>query len=284
MEVTDIINLGGHVSAAGGVSKAPERANAFSFKTFQMFSKNQRQWKSKPLEEEEAKNFISEVEKYSMSKIMVHGSYLLNLATADDSLKSRSLVSFKDEIQRVELLGIEYLTFHPGSSAGTTEQGALKSVSDCISDSILDGQRSTILVETSAGQGNTIGHTFEQLAQIIDNVTIKERVGVCFDTCHVWAAGYELKSPEGYNETMDQFKSAVGFDRLKGFHLNDSKKEKGSRVDRHEQIGDGTIGTDGIGNVVNDRRFRGLPMILETPLGEEGYSKDIANISRVLKE
>lgn len=284
MKVTDIINLGGHVSAAGGVSKAPERANAFSFKTFQMFSKNQRQWKSKPIEKEEVSNFISEVEKYSMSKIMVHGSYLLNLATEDESLRSKSLASFKDEVQRVEALEIEYLTFHPGSSSGTTEQNALKNVSDCLNESIFEGQKSVILVETSAGQGNTVGHTFEQLAQIIDNVTDQEKVGICFDTCHVWAAGYDIKTLEGYGETIDKFKSVIGLERLKGFHLNDSKKEQGSRVDRHEQIGDGTLGNDGIGNVINDKRFRSLPMILETPLGEEGYSKDIENIAKVLKE
>ena len=136
-------------------------------------------------------------------------------------------------------------------------------------------------METSAGQGKTVGHTFDQLAEILDFIDQKEKMGICFDTCHVWAAGYDIKTVEGYGETMDRFKSSLGLDRLKGFHLNDSKKGINSRVDRHEQIGDGTLAIDGISNFVNDRRLRGKSMILETPLGEGGYAKDIANLSRI---
>ena len=284
MKVSDRIMIGGHVSAAGGVSNSPERASKFSFRTFQIFSKNQRQWKSKPLDPEEITNFRSEMKKHSMSKVMVHGSYLLNLGTPDRELKEKSLAAFKDEIERVEQLEIDYLTFHPGSSKDTTVENALKNIAGNINASIREGQKSTILLETTAGQGTTVGYTFEQIASIIDQVDRKDLMGVCFDTCHVWAAGYDIKSPEGYQETMDQFNSTIGLDRLLGFHLNDSKKGMGSRVDRHEQIGDGTLGIDGIANFVNDKRFREVPMILETPLGEEGYEKDLKTIARALKE
>lgn len=284
MKVSDRIMIGGHISAAGGVSNSPERADKFSFKTFQIFSKNQRQWKSKPLDPEEIARFHEEMKKYSMSKVMVHGSYLLNLGTPDKELREKSLISFQDEIERVEQLHIEYLTFHPGSSKDTTVENALKNIARNIEESIVEGQKSIILLETTAGQGYTVGYTFEQIASIIDQVDRKDSVGVCFDTCHVWAAGYDIKTPEGYQETMDKFDSTIGLDKLLGFHLNDSKKGVGSRVDRHEQIGDGTLGLEGIANFVNDKRFNGIPMILETPLGEEGYDKDLENIAKALKE
>ncbi len=281
MSLTDKILLGGHVSASGGVSTSPERAEKFSFRTFQIFSKNQMQWKGKPLSKEEISKFREEISKRSMEGIMIHASYLLNMATPKPDLKVKVLDAFQDEIKRADALNISFLTFHPGSASDTTEKEALKNIADNLNTLITSDQKCTILMETSAGQGKTVGHTFDQLAEILDFIDQKEKMGICFDTCHVWAAGYDIKTVEGYGETMDRFKSSLGLDRLKGFHLNDSKKGINSRVDRHEQIGDGTLAIDGISNFVNDRRLRGKPMILETPLGEGGYAKDIANLSRI---
>lgn len=284
MSLFSTITLGGHVSASGGASNAPGRASAFSFNTFQIFSKNQMQWKSKPLTDEETTKFAEEVKKHCMRSTMVHASYLLNLGTPDNELRKKAFDGMKVEVERVEQLGIDLLTFHPGSSKNTTLPKALTNIAENLNGVIGKNQSSVILLETSAGQGSTVGSTFEQLAEIMDQVNYKEKVGVCFDTCHVWASGYDIKSPEGYNETIDNFASAIGLDKLMGFHLNDSKKGKGSHVDRHEQIGMGTLGAEGIANFVNDARFRTVPMILETPKGEEGYDQDLKVINEVFSE
>lgn len=284
MSLSNTLTIGGHVSAAGGPSKAPERASKFSFNTFQIFSKNQMQWKTKPIPEDEVKGFLEEVKKYSMRDTMVHASYLINLGTPDAALHEKALNGMKVELERVELLDIDLLTFHPGSSKDTNEKQSLTNIADSLNSVLQKEQKSKILLETAAGQGTNVGYSFEQLAEIIEQVEMKDKVGVCFDTCHVWASGYDIKSPEGYAETMDRFKSILGLERLNGFHLNDSKKGQGSRVDRHEQIGDGTIGAEGIGNFINDKRFREIPMILETPKGEEGYDKDLKVLSSVFQE
>ena len=284
MTVTKKMLIGGHISTAGGIYLSPERALNFSFRTFQIFSKNQMQWKAKPLSPEDVEKFRSEVQERKMKGIMIHASYLLNMATPDQELKAKVLDAFSEEIRRADLLGIDYLTFHPGSSTGTTEKNALKNIADNLNSLITKEQGCTILLETSAGQGKTVGHTFEQLAEIIDQVQIKEKVGICFDTCHVFAAGYDIKSRAGYGETMDKFSSALGLDKLKGFHLNDSKKGLNSRVDRHEQIGDGMLGIDGISNFIRDPRLSEKPMNLETPLGEGGYEKDLAVMNATLNE
>lgn len=282
--VTEKMLIGGHISTAGGIYLSPERAAKFSFRTFQIFSKNQMQWKAKPLLKEDVEKFQNEVKSRGMKGIMVHASYLLNMATPDLELRSKVIEAFGEEIRRADILGIDYLTFHPGSSNGTSEKEALKSIADNLNQLIKSGQKCTILLETSAGQGKTVGHTFEQLAEILDQIQIKGKVGICFDTCHVFAAGYDIKSKSGYAETMDRFNSTIGLDKLKGFHLNDSKKGINSRVDRHEQIGDGMLGIDGISNFINDMRFADTPMNLETPLGEGGYEKDLAAMNAALKE
>lgn len=276
--------IGGHISTAGGIYLSPERAAKFSFRTFQIFSKNQMQWKAKPMLPEDVEKFRDEVKSRNMKSIMIHASYLLNMATPDLELRSKVLEAFEEEIRRADILGIDYLTFHPGSSNGTTEKEALRNIADNLNQLITREQKCIILLETSAGQGKTVGHTFEQLAEIIDQVQAKDRVGICFDTCHVFAAGYDIKSKSGYGETMDRFNSVLGLPKLRGFHLNDSKKGIGSRLDRHEQIGDGMLGMDGISNFINDRRLADKPMNLETPLGEGGYEKDLAVMNAALKE
>ncbi len=284
LEVTEKMLIGGHISTAGGIYLSPERAAKFSFRTFQIFSKNQMQWKAKPLVDEDVEKFKNELETRGMKKIMIHASYLLNMATPDPKLKEKVLDGFGEEIRRADTLGIDYLTFHPGSANGTTEKDALRNIADNLNELIAKEQKCTILLETSAGQGKTVGHTFEQLAEIIDQVQRKEKVAICFDTCHVFAAGYDIRSKSGYGETMDRFKSIIGMDKLLGFHLNDSKKDINSRVDRHEQIGDGLLGIEGISNFILDNRFSEIPMNLETPLGEGGYEKDLAVMNSILKE
>lgn len=282
-EITDSILLGGHISVSGGVSRAPSRAEEFNFGTMQIFSKNQMQWKAKPISEEEVQNFSSEVSRVKLRKMMIHGSYLLNMASSDEVLRAKVRDGIKEEIRRADLLGIDYLVIHPGSGGDDNTERALQNVGNMINDCFESPGKAIILLETGAGQGHTVGHTFEQLASMIDITEQKDRVAVCFDTCHVFAAGYDIKSPEGYNETMDQYSNILGLESLKGFHLNDSKKEKGSRLDRHEQLGEGKLGIDGIANFINDRRFRDTPFVMETPKGEEGYADDIRALARVFR-
>ncbi len=283
LSITDQLLLGGHISAAGGIYLSPERAEKFSFRTFQVFTKNQMQWKAKPLSEEDIGKFREEVSKRNMEGLMVHASYLLNMGTPREDLRKKVLDGFKEEIRRANALKIDFLTFHPGSASGTTEKSALSSIAANLNELIEKDQHCTILLENAAGQGRTVGYKFEHLAEIIDQVEMKDKVGVCLDTCHAFAAGYDIKSINGYGETMDQFGSIIGMDRLKGFHLNDSKKGINSRVDRHEMIGEGMLGLEGISNFINDRRFHKTTMILETPLGEGGYDRDLANLEKVYR-
>ncbi len=283
MKVTERILLGGHISTSGGISKAPARAAAFGFRTMQVFSKNQMQWNAKPLPEEEINLFRDEYRKVGLQKTMSHASYLLNLGSPAEEMSKKVTDAMNLELSRANSLGIDYLVLHPGSYKDTTEKEAIKRIS-MILDSVLSGSRFTkVLIETAAGQGSTIGYEFGQLSRIIDGVTSSDRIGVCFDTCHVFAAGYDIKSPEGYSETMDLFDSEVGLKYLLGFHLNDSKKDMNSRVDRHEQIGKGLLGLDGIRNFVNDVRFANVPMVLETPKGEAGYDDDIHAIESIME-
>lgn len=282
-KLTEVILLGGHVSTSGGIYRSPERANVFSFRTYQIFTKSQMQWKAKDLENEDVEKFKSTNGQHGMGKIMVHASYLLNMCTSKPDLREKVLDAFSIEISRTDRLCIDYLTFHPGSASGISEKEGISNLIDNMNQVIRPDQKCTILMEISAGQGNTIGHTFEELAEIMDGIEEKSKVAICMDTCHTWAAGYDIRTPEGYAETMDTFKSVLGLEKLKGFHLNDSKKGRGSRVDRHEQIGMGTLGLEGVSNFVNDIRFRDVPMILETPKGEEGYGQDIENISKIIR-
>lgn len=272
------------MSSAGGIWNAPVNSAKFNFRSFQIFSKNQMQWSARPLVESDVDRFKSEVRKNRLGGIMVHASYLLNLGSPKEDLREKSLNGLADELRRCDTLGIEYLVLHPGSSSGTTLKLAIESIASGIGSAIDQTERASVLIETAAGQGSTVGHTFEELASILDGVGNKDRSGVCFDTCHVYASGYDIKSPDGYESVMEKFDSLIGLKKLKGFHLNDSKKGLGSRVDRHEQIGDGMLGADGIMNFIRDNRLRGKPMVLETPLGEEGYEKDLNVIRKNLGE
>ena len=259
--------LGAHMSVAGGVPRAVERAVLHGCQALQIFSKNASQWQGRPLAAADIREFRARVRASGIAPVVSHASYLINLATGDRALRARSLDAMRDELDRADALGLLGVVLHPGCSTAGTEADGL----DLIADGLLRlfgerrRSRTMVLLEQTAGQGTSLGTTFEQLASIIARMNDDTRVGVCLDTCHLVAAGYDLASPEGYAATFAQFGRLVGFDRLKAFHLNDSKRPLGSRVDRHEHIGKGFVGLDTFRRIVNDSRFRTLPMLLETP-------------------
>lgn len=260
--------VGAHVSAAGGVENTPERAYKIGAKAFALFTKNQRQWKAKPLAPESIDGFKGNCEKFgfSMDHVMPHDSYLINLGHPDKSQLQKSRDAFLDEVQRCEQLGIRLLNFHPGSHLNQqSPEDCLRTIAESINRTLDQTSGVTAVIENTAGQGTNMGFEFEQLAEIIDQVEDKERVGVCIDTCHAFAAGYDISSREGYEQTMKEFGSIVGFEYLKGMHLNDSKKELGSNVDRHENMGEGEIGLEAFRFIMEDDRLENIPMILETP-------------------
>lgn len=269
--------IGAHVSASGGVENAPVNAHQIGAKAFALFTKNQRQWSAAPLTKESIALFKQRCEEYgySAAQILPHDSYLINLGNPEKEALEKSRNAFLDEMQRCELLGLDRLNFHPGSS--------LKKISDeeclgIIAESInmaLDKTRGVCaVIENTAGQGSNLGYTFEQLAYIISRVEDKSRVGVCIDTCHAFAAGYDIRSESGFQETFEHFSHVIGFNYLKGMHLNDSKKDVGSHVDRHEDIGKGELGITPFRLLMHDARFDGLPLVLETP-DEERWAEEI---------
>ncbi len=260
--------IGAHVSTTGGVENAPINAHDIGAKAFGLFTKNQRQWMSAPFTKANIGSFKKNCEKYGYlpSQIMPHDSYLINLGHPEKEglLKSRN--AFLDEMQRCEQLGLDRLNFHPGSSLGKiTQEECLKIVAESINIVLDITNGVTAVIENTAGQGSNVGYTLEQIRFIIDLVEDKSRVGVCFDTCHAYTSGYDIKSENGYQKTFLQFENIIGFKYLKGLHLNDSKKDLGSRVDRHDQIGEGLLGEEVFRRIMNDARFDDIPMILETP-------------------
>jgi len=270
--------VGAHVSASGGVELAPVNASEIGAKAFALFTKNQRQWKSPALTRKSIEDFKANLVRFGFSPdhILPHDSYLINLGHPEEEGLAKSREAFEDEMKRCEQLGIPLLNFHPGSHLGKIdpEQSLLR-----IAESIniaLDKSRGVIaVIENTAGQGTNLGFRFEHLAFIISNVEDKSRVGVCIDTCHSFAAGYNLKTREGYEETFAEFDRVVGMKYLKALHLNDAKKELGSRVDRHESIGQGMLGLDTFRWIMNDPRFDEIPMILETP-NEDIWAEEIS--------
>ncbi len=260
--------IGAHVSSSGGVENAPLNAKEIGAKAFALFVKNQRQWYVNPLTTESIDAFKKSCEElhYSMDYILPHDSYLINLGSPDADSLEKSHNSFMKEIQRCEQLGITMLNFHPGSHLKKiTEDECLDRIGESL-NIVLDKTKSvTLLIENTAGQGGHVGYKFEHLAHIINRIEDKSRIAVCIDTCHTFGAGYELRTEEGFKKTFKSFEDIVGFKYLKGIHLNDSKKEFASRLDRHESIGDGLIGIDAFRFIMNDTRFDDMPIILETP-------------------
>jgi len=260
--------VGAHVSAAGGVENAPVNAHKIGAKAFALFTKNQKQWFSKPFTAENIDRFKSNCEKYSYDPrlILPHDSYLINLGNPVLENLAKSRNAFLDEMQRCEQLGLKLLNFHPGAHLKQiTEEECLKRIAESINITLDKTNGVTTVIENTAGQGSAMGYKFEHLAAIIERVKDKSRIGVCLDTCHTFTAGYDIKSEEGYKTTFEEFENIVGFKYLKGLHLNDSKKALASRVDRHNSIGIGLLGEEVFRRIMNDPRFDDMPLILETP-------------------
>jgi len=267
--------LGAHLSIAGGLPRAVDRAAASRCEALQIFTKSAGQWRARTLPAEEISLFRRRVEEAEIYPVVAHNSYLINLAAASPPLRSQSFAALLEEFDRAESLGLQGLVMHPGSYTSGTEAGGLRLIGDAIASLLAarPAARTMILLEHTAGQGTNLGHRFEHLAAILEHVDGSPRVGVCLDTCHLLTAGYDVCSEEGYEDTFRQFTRIVGLDRIRVFHLNDSKKPCGSRVDRHEHIGKGCLGLEPFRRLLNDPRFRGLPMLLETPKLETPESK-----------
>jgi deoxyribonuclease-4 len=272
--------VGAHVSTSGGVENAPVNAYAIGAKAFAMFTKNQRQWWAKPYTPENIDNFKKKCEQlgYTSSQILPHDGYLINLGHPDKTGLKQSRDAFLDEMQRCEQLGLDRLNFHPGSHLGRiSEEDCLLIIAGSVNWVLEQTNGVTAVIENTAGQGTNVGYTFEHLRFIIDHVDDKSRVGVCLDTCHSYAAGYDIKTAEGYEATFLKFEEVVGFSYLKGMHLNDAKKGYASRVDRHEVIDGGFLGEEVFRRIMNDPRFDNIPLILETP-EEERWEEEIRRL------
>jgi deoxyribonuclease-4 len=277
--------IGAHVSAAGGVENAPLNASQIGATAFAFFTKNQRQWESKPLSDDNIRLFKENCREYGYEsfQILPHDSYLINLGHPEKEALDKSRKAFLDEMQRCEQLGLDRLNFHPGSHLNKiSEDDCLSVIAESINLSLDKTSGVTAVIENTAGQGTNLGHSFLQIRKIIDRVDDKSRVGVCIDTCHALAAGYNLTTKEGFDEVFKKFEELIGFNFLKGMHFNDSKKEAGSRVDRHASLGKGTLGTDVFGFIMNDKRFDGIPLILETP-DEKLWPEEILFLKGLIK-
>ncbi len=277
--------IGAHVSTEGGVENAPLNAHKIGANAFALFMKNQRQWVAKPYTPESISAFKKNCETYGFTphQILPHDGYLINIGSPEPEMLEKSRAAFLDEIQRAEQLGLDRLNFHPGSHLQKiTEEECLKIIATSL-NMTLDKTKGVIAVlEITAGQGSNVGYSFEHLKFIIDRIEDKSRIGVCIDTAHSFSAGYDLKTPEGFEKTFRAFEEIIGFSYLCGMHLNDSKKEYGSRVDRHESLGTGTLGWDPFERIMKDPRFDNIPLILETP-NEDIWTGEIAALRRMVR-
>ena len=273
--------LGAHMSIAKGCENAVWAASKIGFQTVQLFSKNNNQWNAPPLSEAHVAAFRAALDATGIVNPVVHNSYLINLASADDFLWNRSVDAMTVEVERCQALGIADLVAHPGAHTGSGEEAGLLRAAQGLNEvhRRTRGVSVRINLETTAGQGTCLGYTFEHLAKILEAVHEPERLGVCVDTCHLFAAGYSFAAPGEYDGLMEELDRTVGFGRVRVWHLNDSRKERGSRVDRHAAIGRGCLGLEPFRNLLNDPRFQAIPMILETPKGtEDGEDLDALNL------
>lgn len=272
--------FGAHMSISGGHALAIDRALACDMSALQIFTKNQRQWKASPIDPEAAELFRERYKESGLKQVVAHDSYLINVGSPDPELWEKSRAALQDELVRCDQLGVPYLVAHPGAHMNEGVDAGVARIAEAINRVHLelpDGE-AMVLLETTAGAGTVIGRTFEELAMIIDQVDDKDRMGVCFDTCHVFAAGYELRDPRGYADTWDRFEILIGRSRLGLIHLNDSRGSRGSRLDRHAHIGEGEIGLDGFALLVRDPRLETVPGILETPKGRD-LEEDVRNLA-----
>ncbi len=275
--------LGAHFSIAGGIHKALYEAVSYQCNTLQIFTKNANTWKEKILSDKEIKKFKAAKKETGIYEITSHASYLINIAGMDKKKSAMSCEALKQELIRCDQLNIPYIVLHPGSHMGNGEEKGIRRIADNINQifDLTKDIKTRLLLETTAGQGSGIGHTFEQLAAIMERVHNQSRIGVCLDTCHIFAAGYDISTPEGYRNTIAEFDQIVGLEKLFVIHLNDSKKKAGSRVDRHEHIGEGFIGLDAFKYLINDFRFKNIPKIIETPKIKGLEDGDEMNLNRL---
>jgi deoxyribonuclease-4 len=274
--------LGAHMSIAGGYHRAVESAARFGMECVQIFTKNNNQWRAKPLSDGEISAFRAALESAGIRRPCAHDSYLINLASPAEALWQKSLDSYVVELERAEALGLSGVVMHPGSHLGTGEEAGLERIVAALdrAHKLTRGSPVQTWLETTAGQGSNLGYKFEHLQFLIERCADPERLGVCVDTCHLHAAGYRLDTPAQYEATLREFDQIVGLDWIRAFHLNDSKRERGSRVDRHEHIGEGCLGLKPFRYVLNDPRFSDLPMYLETPKGlRDGKELDAMNLA-----
>jgi len=261
-----MLRIGAHMSVAGGVSKAVDRAVVHGCEALQIFTKNANQWRGKPLDPAEVRLFRERIDQTGITPVVSHASYLINLATTFPLLREQSIAAFVDEIDRAEALGLLGVVIHPGTCTAGPDNDALRLIAEAIRAAFKARPRgrTMVLLEHTAGQGRTLGHRFEHLAAVIRHLRGSTRVGVCLDTCHLVAAGYDITTEAGYRDTFEQFDRIVGIERLRAFHANDSKRPCGSRVDRHEHIGQGCLGLEPFRRLLHDARFEGLPLLIET--------------------
>lgn len=273
--------LGAHVSVAGGLENGPVEGRSIGADVIQVFTRNQRQWAAKPVTDEEAVTFRDSLAKQSIGAVMSHASYLLNLCAPDPAARRKSAAAFKAEIERCAKLGVTLVNFHPGAHLGSGEAAAIAAGAEVLREAIEetpDAKHVKLVLENTAGQGSCVGHRFEHLGEFLEKVGYLERIGICLDTQHSFAAGYDLKSEAGYADVFAEFDAKVGLEHLVAFHLNDSKVAHGGRVDRHECLGKGTLGFELFARLMNDPRFATLPGFLETPAGVAGWKQEIEQL------
>ncbi|HET9482137.1 MAG TPA: deoxyribonuclease IV [Candidatus Polarisedimenticolia bacterium] len=272
--------LGAHMSIAGGPDLAIRRGAQTGCDAIQMFTKSSNQWRARPLAGDEIDRFRVARLETGIAPVVAHDCYLINLASPDDALYRRSIDSFGEELDRCEALDIPFLVAHPGAHVGAGEDFAIDRIASAVNGLLRSrpGHRVKVLLETTAGQGTSVGHRFEHLRAILDRLESADRAGVCLDTCHVFAAGYDLRTRKSYDAVMAEFDRIVGLEKIQAFHLNDCKKDLGCRVDRHEHLGRGFLGEDAFRWLMRDPRFDGIPMLLETPKGPDG-AEDLVNLA-----
>lgn len=273
--------IGAHISVAGGFFNAIKNGTQIGCTAIQIFTKSNRQWKSKSIDRQDADLFIQAQKNSAIEIVMSHASYLINLGSITPGVQEKSYFALVDELNRCNILEIPFLVLHPGTAEKGAEIETLSSIGAFINQALEETTSTTtsILIETMAGQGKSVGYTFEQLAIILDQIKDKKRIGICFDTCHTFAAGYDFTTPEGYKKTLKQFNETIGLQYLKAFHMNDSKKPLNSHVDRHENIGEGLIPLQAFEMILNDPYFQHVPKILETP-----HAEDLDNDKRNLQK